>query len=229
MSVSTGLGTSGRDVNWLSVLLAGLAALLCVRLFALSVNGTDLFFDEAQYWAWSQEPAFGYFSKPPLIAWIIGAATDGVRARAKRASGCPRRSLHTATALVVFWLGRRLYDAAHRRACGSGVCDAAGRLAVGRAHLHRRAAAVVLGAGAASALPRCSKPKTCGRRCCSALPSAPASMPSTPWRGLSLCAAVYLVADARAPRVAAATTGCMLRWRIGLAAHRAQRRLELQP
>ena len=75
MSVSTGPGTSGRDVNWFSVLLAGLAALLCVRLFALSVNGTDLFFDEAQYWAWSQDPALGYFSKPPLIAWIIGAAT----------------------------------------------------------------------------------------------------------------------------------------------------------
>ncbi len=109
MSVSTGLGTSGRDVNWLSVLLAGLAALLCVRLFALYVNGTDLFFDEAQYWAWSQDPALGYFSKPPLIAWIIGAATTACGAE-EACVRLPSPLLHTATALTVFWLGRRLYD-----------------------------------------------------------------------------------------------------------------------
>jgi hypothetical protein len=110
MSVSTSLGTSGRDVNWFLVLGAGLGVLLCVRLFALYVNGTDLFFDEAQYWAWSEAPALGYFSKPPLIAWIIGASTAvcGV------GEACVRLSaplLHTATALAVFWLGRRLYDA----------------------------------------------------------------------------------------------------------------------
>jgi hypothetical protein len=110
MSVSPGLATSGRDVNWFSVLLAGLAALLCVRLFALYANGTDLFFDEAQYWAWSQDPALGYFSKPPLIAWIIGAATTACGA-GEACVRLPSPLLHTATALVVFWLGRRLYDA----------------------------------------------------------------------------------------------------------------------
>ena len=59
MSVSPGPGTSSRDVNWFSVLLAGLAALLCVRLVALNFNGTDLFFDEAQYWAWSWSRRWG--------------------------------------------------------------------------------------------------------------------------------------------------------------------------
>src|SRR6202008_3287010 len=95
MSVSTGLGTSGRDVNWFSVLLTGLAALLCVRLFALATNGTDLFFDEAQYWAWSQDPALGYFSKPPLIAWIIGAATTACGAE-EACVRLPSPLLHTA-------------------------------------------------------------------------------------------------------------------------------------
>jgi 4-amino-4-deoxy-L-arabinose transferase-like glycosyltransferase len=97
-------------VNWFSVLLAGLAALLCVRVFALHVNGTDLFFDEAQYWAWSEAPALGYFSKPPLIAWIIGAATTACGAD-ESCVRLPSPLLHTATALTVFWLGRRLYDA----------------------------------------------------------------------------------------------------------------------
>jgi hypothetical protein len=110
MSVSPGLATSGRDVNWFSVLLAGLAALLCIRLIALQVNGTDLFFDEAQYWAWSQDPALGYFSKPPLIAWIIGAATTACGAD-EACVRLPSPLLHTATALAIFWLGRRLYDA----------------------------------------------------------------------------------------------------------------------
>ncbi|WP_291003812.1 glycosyltransferase family 39 protein [Hyphomicrobium sp.] len=110
MSFSTGLSSSSRDVNWLAVLLSGLAALLGLRLVALYVNGTDLFFDEAQYWAWSEEPALGYFSKPPLIAWVIGAATTACGA-GEACVRLPSPLLHTATALAVFWLGRRLYDA----------------------------------------------------------------------------------------------------------------------
>ncbi len=39
------------------------------------VSEAELGPDEAQYWFWSQEFAFGYFSKPPLIAWTIGATT----------------------------------------------------------------------------------------------------------------------------------------------------------
>ena len=77
---------------------------------ALYANGTDLFFDEAQYWAWSVDPALGYFSKPPLIAWIIGAATTACGAE-EACVRLPSPLLHTATALAVFWLGRRLYDA----------------------------------------------------------------------------------------------------------------------
>jgi hypothetical protein len=37
----------------------------------------DLFFDESQYWSWSRDLAFGYIYKPPLLAWIIGAARAG--------------------------------------------------------------------------------------------------------------------------------------------------------
>ena len=31
----------------------------------------DLFGDEAQYWLWSKNIDFGYYSKPPLLPWII--------------------------------------------------------------------------------------------------------------------------------------------------------------
>ena len=91
-------------------MIAGLAALLCVRLAALYWNATDLFFDEAQYWAWSEQPAFGYFSKPPLVAWLIRAATEAC-GPGEACVRLPSPFLHTLTALAVFFLGRRLYDA----------------------------------------------------------------------------------------------------------------------
>ena len=49
-------------------------------------NSTELGVDEAQYWVWSQDLSLGYYSKPPLIAWIIwithlaiGHSSFGVR------------------------------------------------------------------------------------------------------------------------------------------------------
>src|SRR5688500_9583488 len=90
------------------ILWGGLALLLAVRLVALRYNATDLFFDEAQYWSWSLEPAFGYYSKPPLIAWIIGAAT-AVCGTSEFCIRLPAPLFHTATALVIYAIGWRLY------------------------------------------------------------------------------------------------------------------------
>lgn len=59
------------------VLLAlGLLALAAYRLFALWLADLPLYFDEAQYWGWSRELAWGYYSKPPMIAVAILAATS---------------------------------------------------------------------------------------------------------------------------------------------------------
>ena len=110
MSSAPGLSTTSRETPWTAILIAGLATLLCVRLLALYWNATDLFFDEAQYWAWSEQPAFGYFSKPPLVAWLIRAATE-VCGPGEACVRLPSPLVHTATALAVFVLGRRLYDA----------------------------------------------------------------------------------------------------------------------
>ncbi|KAB2848658.1 MAG: phospholipid carrier-dependent glycosyltransferase [Hyphomicrobiaceae bacterium] len=90
---------------------AVLVSVLLFRLAALLFNRTDLFFDESQYWAWSREPAFGYYSKPPMIAWVIRAATwvcgDG---EACVRAGSPL--LHTLTGGVLYFLGRKLYGPA---------------------------------------------------------------------------------------------------------------------
>ncbi|GIS20095.1 MAG: hypothetical protein CM15mP120_20110 [Pseudomonadota bacterium] len=41
-------------------------------LLALDV---PLFYDEAYYFGWARELAFGYFSKPPMVAWSIALTT----------------------------------------------------------------------------------------------------------------------------------------------------------
>lgn len=46
-------------------------AITVYRIVMLHVDGTDLFVDEAQYWLWSTHLDFGYYSKPPMIAWVI--------------------------------------------------------------------------------------------------------------------------------------------------------------
>jgi len=97
------------DARWIWVLTIGLAVLLGLRLLALAANGTDLFFDEAQYWAWGQEPAFGYYSKPPLIGWIIGVAGASC-GNGEFCIRLPSPLIHTGSAIAVFFLGRQLYD-----------------------------------------------------------------------------------------------------------------------
>lgn len=59
--------------------LLSLVCLLLVRafilVFAMLQSGIGLGPDEAQYWLWSQHLDWGYYSKPPGIAWEIYAGT----------------------------------------------------------------------------------------------------------------------------------------------------------
>jgi len=56
-------------------LLALIAVLFLYRIWVIEHAGISLFFDEAQYWDWSKHLAWGYFSKPPLIAGLIWLST----------------------------------------------------------------------------------------------------------------------------------------------------------
>ena len=52
-----------------------LMALLVLRGGFLYINGMDLIGDESYYWDWSRQPDWCYFSKPPMVAWLIGSMT----------------------------------------------------------------------------------------------------------------------------------------------------------
>ena len=86
-----------------------LAILTLFRLATLAFSQTELFFDEAQYWFWSRELAFGYYSKPPLIAWIIRGATQ-LCGQSEACIRAPSALIHAATATVVFAVAKQLYD-----------------------------------------------------------------------------------------------------------------------
>src|SRR5437667_11984769 len=87
-----------------------LALLTVIRLVGLKLSVVDLFFDEAQYWTWSRELAFGYFSKPPLLAWIIAAA-ERICGSSEACIRAPAPILYFGTSLLVYALARQLYDA----------------------------------------------------------------------------------------------------------------------
>ncbi len=91
------------------LLLLLLAAILALRVAGLAVSHAELFFDEAQYWAWAQDPAFGYYTKPPLIAWQIAASTS----LCGDSPACIRLSsplIHFATSLLLYAVAFRLFD-----------------------------------------------------------------------------------------------------------------------
>lgn len=90
--------------------LALTAAVTLIRVALLFVTPLQLYPDEAQYWLWAQTPAWGYASKPPVIAWLIWLTTRLGDGEALVRLSAPL--LHGATALALFWAARRIYGAA---------------------------------------------------------------------------------------------------------------------
>jgi 4-amino-4-deoxy-L-arabinose transferase-like glycosyltransferase len=56
-------------------LLAVLTSIFVLRITYLFINGLDLIGDETYYWDWSRSPDWCYYSKPPMVAWLIALAT----------------------------------------------------------------------------------------------------------------------------------------------------------
>ena len=92
------------------LLLVLLALLTAYRLWVIPRLGVTLYIDEAQYWTWAQDLDWGYFSKPPVIAWLI-AATTTVFGDGMLAVKLPALLLYPATAWLMFLLGQKLFDA----------------------------------------------------------------------------------------------------------------------
>ena len=96
--------------RWMQATLIMLAAFAIARIVMLAVSPVALHADESQYWVWSRSFDWGYFSKPPMIAWLIGLSTM-LLGDSDFAVRLPAPLLHTGTALFLCLCARRLFDA----------------------------------------------------------------------------------------------------------------------
>ena len=105
--MGTDLSASSRKYTLITA--AVLAGLLIVRVIGVVATPLNLGPDEAQYWRWGQSFDWGYYSKPPMIAWVIGGLTS-LFGDGEWAIRIASPFLHTLAATVLFLLGRRMFS-----------------------------------------------------------------------------------------------------------------------
>ncbi len=98
------------EVQSLRLAVAWVTALTVLRLMTSAVSGLELHGDEAQYWTWAQTLDFGYFTKPPLIAWVI-AATTAVCGDGEACVRAASPLLHAGTAMALYGLALAVANA----------------------------------------------------------------------------------------------------------------------
>jgi len=104
-------GLSLPTRNWFAAGVSVVVFMTLYRVGFLWIDTTDLFVDESQYWLWSRDLAFGYYSKPPLIAWVIRLFTELAQSDAVFWVRLPAPLFHGAAAVILGLLGRLLYGA----------------------------------------------------------------------------------------------------------------------
>lgn len=102
------LAVTPRD-PYLRALVWSVLALTALRVVGLVFAPVDLHGDEAQYWSWSRSLEWGYYSKPPLIAWSI-AFTTGLFGNAEWAVRLSSPLAHGLAALFIGLLARDLFS-----------------------------------------------------------------------------------------------------------------------
>ena len=106
------LTSDPESPTWLKRFWWLLAAVFIARIGVtlMFVDGADLAGDEAYYWDWGRRPDWCYYSKPPMIGWLMGVigwltgnAEWGIRFAALL--------LGTATLVIVHRMALVMFDA----------------------------------------------------------------------------------------------------------------------
>ncbi len=108
IKLESGSGVQKHSADWTLRFFVLLAAVFVVRAMFIVLVPFGLVGDEAYYWDWGRRLAWGYFSKPPLIAWLMALAgwTGGDTAFGLRIWAA---ILGSGSAAFAFLLARRLY------------------------------------------------------------------------------------------------------------------------
>ena len=86
-----------------------LLLIFIIRVTSIVNSPLGLSVDEAQYWDWSNKIEFGYFSKPPFIAWLIALTTYfwGIVEWSIRISS---PIIHFLIALIIWFISKNIYN-----------------------------------------------------------------------------------------------------------------------
>ena len=91
----------------LALIVVALLALIVYRSVSGFFSPLPLQVDEAQYLGWSRDLAFGYYSKPPVIAWVLGLNRAACEAAGiggfMHIEGCARMLQPIALGLAAFF------------------------------------------------------------------------------------------------------------------------------
>jgi len=91
-------------------LLCGLIiSLIALKAWLTAAAGFELHYDEAQYWEWSQYPDWSYYSKGPMVAWLIALA-EYFFGHGEWQTRLFAWLSHGIFLLLIFVLTRRLWD-----------------------------------------------------------------------------------------------------------------------
>ncbi len=95
---------------WLRRAMWMIGGLFVFRLIYAAIVPVDLVHDEAYYWDWSRQLDWGYYSKPPMIAWLIALSTS-LGGSSTFMVRLPAVVLSTAGLVLMYALGTRMYGA----------------------------------------------------------------------------------------------------------------------
>lgn len=95
------------ELNTYNVLLF-LVLVTLARIIVLYFTPLGLSVDEAQYWDWSKTLELGYFSKPPLISWLIYLTTY-LFGEAEWAVRISSPILHLGISLIIWLITKKIY------------------------------------------------------------------------------------------------------------------------
>ncbi len=85
------------------------ATLTLYRIWLIGHLKIDAFVDEAQYWHWAKNLAWGYYSKPPMIAALIAASTACL-GDTLLAIKLPSLLLYPLTSIALWCLTQKLFQ-----------------------------------------------------------------------------------------------------------------------
>ena len=97
-------------VNAVTLAWFFIAILFVSRAMFVPTFELALFYDEAYYHFWSLTPDWGYYSKPPMVAWLIAATTKLMGTHAEWAVKLGAPLCYLGTTLVIYRTGRKVFS-----------------------------------------------------------------------------------------------------------------------